>query len=204
MVSAFPPELTNVSGPTRMLPAGSSAFKSTADLAAVPDGSAGGSSTSASEATIPLKVRLIVVGPLAAAVTCSAAIASFVPVAPGASYDVTVNVFVPDGTVALTVHVSGVVAVGAVQPGDCGVRFAVTSTTFETAFAMVSDCVDGLTYFGCRVRLELLLPAGTRITNNTVPFPAVVTAAGATDEPPPPPHAASEEANTNTKTARRN
>src|SRR6202035_4697239 len=110
-------------------------------------GRATGSSTSDNDATIPLSVRLIVVGPFAAAVTCSAATATFVPVAPGASYDAIVSVFVPDGTVALTVQVSGVVAVGAVQPEDCGVRFAVTRIIPEE-FAIVSDCVEGLTYAG--------------------------------------------------------
>jgi hypothetical protein len=87
---------------------------------------------------------LIVVGPFAAPVTCSAATASFFPVAPGASYVAIVSVFVPDGTEALAVHVSGVDAVGAVQPADWGVRFAVTSTV-PLLFAIVSDCVDGLT-----------------------------------------------------------
>jgi hypothetical protein len=103
--------------------------------------------------------------------------------------------------VALTVHVSGVAAVGAVQPGDCGVRFAVAITTLE-AFAIVNDCVDGLTYAGRRLRLELLEPDGTRMTNKTVLL-AAPPVGGVGDVPPPPPQAASDEASTNTKTARR-
>jgi hypothetical protein len=110
-------------------------------------------------------------------------------------------VLVPVGTVALTLHVRGVVAVGAVQPGDCGVRFAVAITTLE-AFAIVSDCVDGLTYAGRRLRFELVDPDGTRMTNKTVLL-AALPAGGVGDVPPPPPHAASDEASTNTKTARR-
>jgi hypothetical protein len=145
---------------------------------------------------------LIVVEPFVAPVTCSAVTATFFPVAPGASYDAIVSVFVPAGTVALTVHVNGVVAVGAVQPADCGVRFAVTSTV-PVLFAIVSDCVDGLTYAGRRSRAAVLVPDGTRITKEIVagersPAPGV----GATDAAPPP-HAASDEANKNTKTARR-